>query len=216
MLHLLHLYGDQGLTRDQLRNVGIDCYADTIYPLLQGHAVETRGPLGLLHLSEQAATVLRECLVVQRKASDVEMRADYPEAFVIMPFNEPWSQKVYSAMIEPAIVAAKLRPVRGDSVLRNAALLDNLRNAILRAGVVIADVTGANLNVFLELGLATGMGRDTMILKEEASPLPADLAGAHYYAYRSGAPAKGRALLQTALADWAERWRAFVVKDLGG
>jgi len=106
------------------------------------------------------------------------MRVDYPEAFVIMPFSEPWSDRLYSDMIEPAVKAAGLDCVRGDTAVRVGDLARNIWDAIMRAGVVIAEVSVPNPNVFYELGLAHALGKDRFILKHGTAKLPADFGGA--------------------------------------
>src|SRR5262245_27660098 len=97
MLHLLHLYVKPGLKRQDLFKAGVDCQQDTIAPLLQSQAVEERGDE--LYLSPPTLKLLEMCVVAHRRVMGVDMRVDYPEAFVIMPFSEQWSDDVYKQMI---------------------------------------------------------------------------------------------------------------------
>ena len=51
--------------------------------------------------------------------------------------------------------------------------------------MIIADVTGANPNVYLEIGYAWGLGRPTMLIAHSADELKFDLKTQRCYVYRS-------------------------------
>lgn len=87
-------------------------------------------------------------------------------------------------------------------------------DAILVSGVMIAEVSVLNANVFYELGLAHALGKDTFILKQEGSAVPADLERAHYYTYDLNDLNAGRAMLRGELAQWAADTHAQEVKAL--
>src|SRR5262249_40665034 len=153
MVHLLHQYGRPGLSRDELFRAGIDCNTDTIQPLLHGQAVE-EGPPGEFHLSRGAQKLLEVCMVAHRGGYGGNVRVGYPHAFVVVPFSQPWSAGVFARMIEPAVLGAGLDCTRGDTAVRVGALAANVWDQIVQAGLVIAEVSAANVNVFYELGLA--------------------------------------------------------------
>ena len=92
--------------------------------------------------------------------------------------------------------------------------LQTIWAAILTAGVMIAEVSALNANVFYELGLAHALGKDVFILKQLGSTVPADFGGTHYYEYDLQDLAAGQAMLQFELAKWASDNRAQGVKTL--
>ena len=53
----------------------------------------------------------------------------------------------------------------------------------MQAGVIVADVSALNANVFYELGLAHALGKEVFILKRKDAKVPADFGGSHYYEY---------------------------------
>jgi hypothetical protein len=120
MLHLLHIYGPT-LKRSTVRKVGITCDPDTIYPLVDGGLVEFTPKHAQpwdakeYRLTTPARVMLQNCLVANRGMIWDDMRVDEPSVFVVMPFREVWSTKVYKQMIKPAVSAANLKPIRGDS-----------------------------------------------------------------------------------------------------
>ena len=117
-------------------------------------------------------------VIAHRRWPGSDIRVDYPQAFVIMPFSQPWSDPVYRQMIRPAVEAAGLACVRGDNPVRVGDLMQTVWDPILVSGVMIAEVSALNPNVFYELGLAHALGKDTFILKQKGSTVPADFGGA--------------------------------------
>jgi hypothetical protein len=226
MLHLIHLYGQpdaegrMSLSQAQLFRAGIDCGPDTISPLVQGGAVsfhpDSSGDWAKAHYALAPATIklLEACIVACRSVTDVDVRVDYPQAFVVMPFRESWSDRVYSELIEPAVKSAGFECLRGDTIVRVGDLNTNLWRAMLKAGVVIADVSAPNVNVFYELGLADALGKNVFVVKQSGAPIAADIGGAHYYEYDLSQPSLLQARLQAGLTSWAEDHKINQVKAL--
>jgi hypothetical protein len=222
MLHLLRNHArdvdPDGLVLNgaELRAAGVDCFSDTVQPVVDSGAVE-RLPTGSYRLGKAARFVLDHCVVGNKRWQTAsELRTDYPSAFVIMPFSESWSDDVRNQLIEPAVAEAGLACVRGDMPVRVADLTNTVWNAIVSAGLVIADLSAPNMNVFYELGLAHALGKDAFILKQRGVQLAADFGGAHYYEYDRGQPGAARQMLTDALSQWAVDHSAAGVRALAG
>jgi hypothetical protein len=219
MLHLLHIYGPT-LTRSTVRKVGITCDPDTIGPLVDGGLVESVPENVPPHkareyrLTKAARVMVQICVVANRGAVWEDMRVDEPSVFVVMPFSEGWSSNVYTQMIRPAVSAAKLKCIRGDSIVRTGDLTANILKALFSVGVVVADVSVPNANVFYEIGLCHAIGKDTILLKQRGTQLPADLAGAHYYEYDPVRLESGKRTLVKALTNWSNKNRVTQVQAL--
>jgi hypothetical protein len=216
MLHLLYLHGKPTLTEKLLAQAGILCYTDTIQILVNAGAVHRSDDGGDYSLSTPAMKILETCVIANSRTQAGDVHVDEPQAFVIMPFSEPWSDQVLADVIEPAVADAGLTMVRGDTLVRVGDLTANVWNEILRAGIVIAEVSAPNVNVFYELGLTHALGKTALLLKQAGVVLPADFGGAHYYEYDPRSPAAGRALLQQALSQWATQFHAHGVRALPG
>ena len=204
MLHLLYTLkpGVPGLTAQQLATAGVDCGPDTIQPLVDGKAVMVNTP-GLYSLSEAARKILQCCVVANRHWAGRDMLVDYPEVFVVMPFRESWSTSVFENMIRPAIESIKFRCVRGDCVPRVGDLTQTIWSALMRAGLIVADVSVPNPNVFYEIGLAHALGKDCFILKQRNTSIPADFGGSHYYEYDLADLDAARENLRREIETWA-------------
>jgi hypothetical protein len=202
MFHVLYNLGSRpSLTYAELASLGVDCTPDTIEPLCRRALVEdVNGAYRLTTFGKDVADTFH---VANPRWRGQPVWVDDPSAFVVMPFREPWLT-LYDTMIEPAVTAARLMCVRGDRISRAGDLPQNIWNAILRAGVVVADISAENANVFYELGLAHALGKDTFVLRERNARVPADIGAAHYVDYDASAPEAGRAQLETLLRQWVD------------
>lgn len=202
LVHLLYRFGKPGIPIPDLIAAGLECIPDTMHPLHSDRVIVKKG--NSYELSPVATAMLTRFLVA-RGPSNADVAVDVPRAFVIMPFSQPWSDDVYRAMIEPAVHSAGLECVRGDTLPRVGDLKSNVWTEILNAGLVIADVTEPNVNVYYELGLAHALGRDTYLVKQQGTVLPADFGGAHFCEYKLDALEKGGKLLNRQIKTWAKQ-----------
>lgn len=97
-----------------------------------------------------------------------------PHAFVAMPFTRQMDD-VYYFGIEGPVHAAGLLCERVDQASFTGHILDQIRERIDTAAVVIADLTGANPNVYLEVGYAWGRERPTILLVQDVKDLRFDV-----------------------------------------
>jgi hypothetical protein len=220
MLHLLYTLrpGISGLTAQQLLSAGIDCGTDTVQPLVDERAVVVDS-MGIYSLSETAKKILQCCVVANRRWSGKDMLVDCPEVFVVMPFREVWSNSVFDNMIRPAVEGVKVdgvkfRCVKGDTPPRVGDLTQTIWSALMRAGLVVADVSVANPNVFYEIGLTHALGKDCFILKQRNVGVPADFGGSHYYEYDLADLEAGKQNLRQEIATWADENRVKGVRHV--
>lgn len=129
-------------------------------------------------------------------AAETELRAaghasrNKPYVFVAMPFSDDYLD-VFEYGIRNAV-----RKAAGDTVLCERAdlasftgdVLDYVRKRIEGADLVIADLTSANANVYLEIGYAWGCRRSTVLLvnsKSREQDVKFDLRGQRFIEYKS-------------------------------
>src|SRR5512143_4051755 len=98
--------------------------------------------------------------------------------FVAMAFGHEDTDYVYAQWIEPAIENAGLFPVRVDKIIHNDRIDTRIRDELLKADVVVADLTYARPSVYWEAGFAE---RSVPVIytcrKDHFSPLPDDKFG---------------------------------------
>jgi hypothetical protein len=110
---------------------------------------------------------------------------DSAKCFVIMPYrNELHFMYLF---VKSALEAAfpGLTCDRADKQAMTGLLKDKIQRAINGADVVIADCTGANPNVFYEIGMAHALGKETILLTgDSAEHAPTDLRAYEFIPYR--------------------------------
>ncbi|MBN8581855.1 MAG: hypothetical protein J0L96_14395 [Anaerolineae bacterium] len=94
--------------------------------------------------------------------------------FVLMPFSEPWSDRIWTKLIKPICIDAGMNPIRADDLFGRD-IMEDVWQSICSARIVIADITGRNPNVFYELGLAHTLGKEVVLLTQDVKDIPFDL-----------------------------------------
>jgi hypothetical protein len=109
---------------------------------------------------------------------------DERACFVIMPFGEQDDlQEAYRDHVVPAVEACGFKVYRADDIFSHKEVIRDIWNAIGRARLIIADVTGRNPNVFYELGMAHAIGKDVIILTQRREDIPFDVTHLRYIKY---------------------------------
>lgn len=105
-----------------------------------------------------------------------------PHAFIAMPYD-PELDDVYYYGIQRPVHASGLLCERVDQEVFTGDILARIRERIKSAAVVIAEMTGGNPNVYLELGYAWGVGRPTVLLAKGVEHLRFDVQGQRCLVY---------------------------------
>lgn len=221
MIHLLYTYARRigtgnrrVLTEQELTSAGVHCDPDSRQVLEDAGVVTRIG--NEYELSKPARKILSTFTVAQGPRDSIDVRVDYPEVFVVMPFTQPWSGDVFNKMFKPGISDAGFTVSRGDSIVRVGDLSTNVWLRITQAGLIVAEVSVPNPNVYYEIGLADALGKPVFLFKQEGVSLPADFGGEHYYDYNLNDLNAGRQELSGELTKWSEDvdHRPFGVKSL--
>lgn len=105
-------------------------------------------------------------------------------AFVAMPFSAQM-EDVYYFGIQAPVHSVGLLCERIDHSVFTGSIMEALLQKIESAVVVIADLSGTNENVFLEVGYAWGKGKPTILLAHQDLELPFDVRGHKCLRYES-------------------------------
>jgi len=108
-----------------------------------------------------------------------------PHVFVAMPFSEGKMEDVFGFGIQVPVHDAGFLCERVDMSSYTGEVLSRVRKRIETASLVIADLSGANPNVYLEVGYAWGRERPTLLVAEEGSELKFDVRGHRCLMYRN-------------------------------
>jgi hypothetical protein len=106
--------------------------------------------------------------------TDFEAKSNRPRAFVAMQFSEPFDT-FYREVILPQAEGAGFQVVRIDEKDGPGVIFQDMQREIEQAGLVIAEISPANSNVFYEIGYAHALGKPTILLARRGSELPFDI-----------------------------------------
>jgi len=130
-----------------------------------------------------------------------------PSCFVIMPFKAEHSDILWCTL-EPVIEEAGFLPQRADWSLDLKQIIDDVIILLKEAGVVIADITGANPNVMYELGYSHAIGKPTIIVcrigerENIEDRLPFDIKGMRITPFTPGRTNEFVQKLKTLLGEY--------------
>ncbi|MFB6177961.1 MAG: hypothetical protein ABEI99_12640, partial [Halobaculum sp.] len=103
-----------------------------------------------------------------------------PHVFVAMPFDEEFDD-VYYTGIKPAVkqlaedIDRDILCERVDENVFTGSVTDQIRDRIESASLVVADMTNANPNVYLEVGYAWGSDVPVLLLTQDTDDLEFDV-----------------------------------------
>jgi hypothetical protein len=114
-----------------------------------------------------------------------------PLCFVLMPFGQKLVgglsvnfDAIYAELIAPAITAAEMIPLRADEERQGGIIHKHMYERLVLCDYAVADLTGANANVFYELGIRHGTRpRSTVLVFAQQSPPPFDMGPVRALSY---------------------------------
>src|SRR6266699_2509304 len=117
-----------------------------------------------------------------------------PYCFVLMPFGKKPDgtsrivdfDAIYQDVIKPAIMEADLEPIRADEEKLGGFIHKPMFERLMLCRYAVADLTGANPNVFYELGIRHALRpRSTAIIFREGTVIPFDIALVRAISYKT-------------------------------
>jgi guanylate kinase len=101
--------------------------------------------------------------------------------FVLMPFREEL-RPVYEDHISKVCTDLHLSVTRADQIFSTKPIMDDIRESVIDAQYIIADLTDNNPNVFYELGICHALGKK-VILITQGDVVPSDVSHIQYFRY---------------------------------
>jgi hypothetical protein len=146
---------------------------NTLNTLLPGGFVETNPQDFLTQISSETTSLL----YTAGYRSETK-----PHIFVAMPFQKDMDD-VYYFGIEGPVRSAGFLCERADLAAYTGDILTWIKNRILTADLLVADLTTANPNVYLEVGYAWAAEVPTILLTKSTNDLKFDVRGQHCLVY---------------------------------
>lgn len=106
--------------------------------------------------------------------------------FFVMPFK-PELNYFYLYLKKYLEEKHTIKVERGDTAILTKGLMDKIREQIIKADIIIGDITSKNPNVFYELGLAHAYGKPVIFLTQEPPEhAPVDIRQFEFIVYDLG------------------------------
>jgi hypothetical protein len=100
---------------------------------------------------------------------------DASSVFVLSPYEDPFNT-IYQDHIKPTVERIEgLRCGRADDIYDNRPIVEDIWRQINEAGIVLAELTGRNPNVFYETGIAHTVGKEVILMTQHMDDVPFDL-----------------------------------------
>jgi hypothetical protein len=109
----------------------------------------------------------------QARFADVRIRKEQPVAFVVMPFL--YELDFVHRTVNDVVEEYGIRCVRADEIFFSRPVMEDVKEQIARADLVIVDFTGKNPNVYYEAGLAEAWNKDWIVLAQSDDDLTFDV-----------------------------------------
>lgn len=103
-----------------------------------------------------------------------QIKVDYRKAFMMMQFNNEILDNFYNSVIKKNLNKMSIKCTRADERFDVPNALCKICKSIRESGILIADMTGMNPNVFCEIGMCFGLGRRVILLCQSEKDNPFD------------------------------------------
>ena len=142
-----------------------------------------------------------EKLPRSRLSQEPQAREFLDTCFVMMPLGL-WFDRYYQEIYVPAIKDAGFEPVRADELFSTGSVVEQIWEQIIKATILLADLTGKNPDVFYELGLSHAAKKPVIFAASNVEDVPFDLRHLRVIIYEIREP------------EWATRLRRSITDYL--
>lgn len=191
-LHIISLDSSSGASRDDVLALFLADIQSQIDTKAGASLRDSRPDL----FEEVETEVVQKAVQTPRQSPVIETTSRL--CFVMMPFSKRFDE-VYRLLIAPVAMDNGLTVLRADEMAGPGFIMEQIRTAVQQSRLCIADLTGSNPNVLYEVGYAQATGKPLVLLAEEASQLPFDIAHQRVILYGSDLEA-ARPVIQRAIS----------------
>jgi hypothetical protein len=137
---------------------------------------------------------IRICFKLRARGCPLNPAEKKNRIFVAMPFNDDYRDS-YEYGVKLILDQKGIEHYRADDEIKNKDVMCKICQEIQSCGKVIANISGLNPNVMLELGLAYGLGKEVVLIKDKKTTVISDLGGIEYIEYAHAVELQQKLLL---------------------
>ncbi len=106
-------------------------------------------------------------------------------ALFIGPHSNEAVDQIFKLVIEPKLLANQFYVERADELASAGPVNEDIANAIFKAKLIVADLTGERPNSYYEIGLAHALGKPVIILAQSGTTRHFDIPGYQWHFWNS-------------------------------
>jgi hypothetical protein len=125
---------------------------------------------------------MRVCFKTGAKGCPLDPTERKNKVFVAMSFSDEYKDS-YEYGVKLVLEQKGLLPYKADTEINNRDIMCKICEQIQSCRFVIANISGLNSNVMLELGLAYGLGKQVIVIKDRKTTTVSDLGSIEYIEY---------------------------------
>lgn len=125
---------------------------------------------------------MRVCFKTGAKGCPLNPPEKKNRVFVAMPFSDEYRDS-YEYGIKLVLDALGIDHFKADNEISNKDIMCKNCRELQSCSKVIANISGLNPNVMLELGLAYGLGKEVIVIKDKKTASISDLGSVEYIEY---------------------------------
>lgn len=173
---------DLSSTQKTVRTPTIEYFSNSIEALAEKIENDTEQERMKVSESVIPPHQMRKCFKLCIDGCPIKPVYSKSKVFVAMPFSDAYMDS-YNYGIVPALTALGLSHYRADNDISNKDIMCKICQEIQSSEVVLVNISGLNPNVMLELGLAYGLGKSVIIIKDTNTKAISDLGSLEYIEY---------------------------------
>lgn len=179
---MTHNEYDLSSTQKTVRTATIEYFSNSIEALAK--KIESDIEQERMKVSESVipAHQMRKCFKLCVDGCPVNPAYTKNKVFVAMPFSDDYLDS-YNYGIIPALSALGLSHFKADNEISNKDIMCKICREIQSSSIAIVNISGLNPNVMLEQGLAYGLGKPVIIIKDKNTKAISDLGSIEYIEY---------------------------------
>jgi len=125
---------------------------------------------------------MRACFKIGIRGCPHKPDENKNKVFIAMPFDEEYEDS-FMWGIKLILDQKGIEYFKADDAISNKDIMCKICQEIQSCRRIIVNISGLNPNVMLELGLAFGLGKEVIIIKDKKTTAVSDLGGLEYIEY---------------------------------
>lgn len=173
---------DYSSTQKTIRQAAVESFTNTLKKLINNFKLEIEEFRRTEHAKKIPYFQLRRCFKLDVEGCPVKPNLIGHKVFIGMPFESKYHDS-YEYGIKQALDSCGFIHYRADETILNIDIMCKVCKNLQSSRLAIFNISGLNPNVMLELGLAYGIGKPVIIVKDIETKTITDLGSVEYIEY---------------------------------